>query len=210
MKTTTGVMDMNKTGLAVIVGSVLIAGAGFGVNQMFAGESDPALTAKEAAQIAEECYPGVVEEIELDDKGTRHVYKIELVGPEGGYEVKMDANTGEVLKVEQGKPAMGQGKAENERKDDNRSDLHDADDDREVKSEPVQEKPKKERSRISYEEAKKIALNRFNGTIEEIELDEDDGRLIYEVEIVSGNRDADMEIDAYTGEILFLSVDHDD
>ncbi len=49
--------------------AIVIAGLGFGVNQMFAGEGSPALTVKEAAQKAEESYPGVVREIGLDDKG---------------------------------------------------------------------------------------------------------------------------------------------
>ena len=49
---------MNKTWIAVLVGAVVIAGLGFGVNQIFAGEGGPALTEREAAQKAEERYSG--------------------------------------------------------------------------------------------------------------------------------------------------------
>ncbi|MEC5424680.1 PepSY domain-containing protein [Virgibacillus sp. C22-A2] len=59
-------------------------------------------------------------------------------------------------------------------------------------------------------EAEEIALNSFSGTITEVELDEDDGRLIYEIEIENGNEEAEIDIDAYTGEILVLSIDRDD
>ena len=63
---------------------------------------------------------------------------------------------------------------------------------------------------ISKEQAKKIALSKFNGKFEEIELDKDDGRLKYEIEMKNGNQEAEIEIDAYTGEILFMSTEDDD
>nr|WP_188457013.1 response regulator [Virgibacillus oceani]GGG88899.1 hypothetical protein GCM10011398_38590 [Virgibacillus oceani] len=36
-----------------------------------------------------------------------------------------------------------------------------------------------------------------------------DDRLIYEVEIYSKTKEADMEIDAYTGEIIAIEIDHE-
>lgn len=198
---------MRKTWMAVLVGAVVIAGLGFGVNHIFAGEGGPALTEKEAAQKAEERYPGAVKEIELDDKGTRHVYEIELHGVNGEYEIKMDANTGEILKVEQDKTTKARASKDDGRKDD---DMDDNKDDKGATSQPASEKPAKEQKYIGYEQSKKIALSKFNGKIEEIELDEDDGRKIYEVEIKNGNREAEIEIDAYTGEILVMSVENDD
>ena len=191
---------MNKTWIAVLVGAVVIAGLGFGVNQIFAGEGGPALTEREAAQKAEERYPGTVKEIELDDQGARHVYEIELHGAGGEYEIKMDANTGEILKVEQSQATAA---GEEGRMDDDREN-EGADDQR------ASEAPAKEAKYIGYEQAKKIARSKFNGRIKEIELDEDDGRWIYEVEMKKGKREAELEIDAYTGEILFMSLENDD
>lgn len=43
--------------------------------------------------------------------------------------------------------------------------------------------------------------------ITELELDEDDGRLIYEIEIESVNGEAEIDIDAYTGDIISISID---
>jgi len=191
---------MKKTWIAVLVGAVVISGVGFGVNQMFAGGGGPALTEQEAVQKAEERYPGKVKEIELDDKGNHHVYEIELYGSKGEYEIKMDANTGEILKVEQEKKEANHN---NQQRDDGQ-------DDQGVKNQPAPEKSANKQKPISTEQAKKIALNKFNGKIEEVELDKDDGRLKYEIEIKNGNREAEIEIDAYTGEILFLSTEDDD
>ena len=60
---------------------------------------------------------------------------------------------------------------------------------------------------ISSDQAKKIALNKVNGKIVEFELDEDDGRLIYEIEIKKDGREYNLEIDAYTGKIIEFEID---
>lgn len=60
---------------------------------------------------------------------------------------------------------------------------------------------------IGYTKAKSIALNHA-GLSEneaydmEIELDDEDGTLVYEVEFKSGNMEYDYEIDAASGAIL--------
>ena len=63
---------------------------------------------------------------------------------------------------------------------------------------------------LSQDAAKEIALKEFAGTVVDLELDEDDGRKIYEIEIENGEDEATVEIDAYTGEILVLDIDIDD
>lgn len=62
---------------------------------------------------------------------------------------------------------------------------------------------------IDFEKAKEIALAQFAGTIKELKLDEDDGRLIYEVEMEGVAGEAELDIDAYTGEIISISIDAD-
>lgn len=63
---------------------------------------------------------------------------------------------------------------------------------------------------LSIEEAKQIALTEFEGKVTEIELDEDDGRLMYEVELKNETHEAEIELDARTGEIIELDIEEDD
>lgn len=62
---------------------------------------------------------------------------------------------------------------------------------------------------ISVEEAKKIALKAFPGEIDDIDLDKEDGRLVYEIEIEREDQEAEILIDAYTGEIIIMEIDED-
>lgn len=52
-----------------------------------------------------------------------------------------------------------------------------------------------------------IAQKQFSGTVVEIDLDEDDNRLIYEIEIERGNQEAEIKIDALTGKVLEVDID---
>ena len=68
---------------------------------------------------------------------------------------------------------------------------------------------------IGYAKAKSIALNHA-GVSEskaydmDIELDDEDGTLVYEVEFKSGNMEYDYEIDAASGTILKHEAELDD
>ncbi len=55
---------------------------------------------------------------------------------------------------------------------------------------------------ISSDKAKAIALNRVNGDIIKLELDYDDDQPEYEIKILSGSLNYEIEIDAVTGQIL--------
>lgn len=95
------------------------------------------------------------------------------------------------------------------------------DDQKEVKSDNkavAENKPKTESNKktenkktaIDSNKAVAIAKNQFSGTVTDLELDEDDGRLVYEIEMKNGNEEADFEIDAYTGKILLIDIERDD
>ncbi len=51
----------------------------------------------------------------------------------------------------------------------------------------------------AYEHA---GINQADTTAHESELDEDNGRLIWELEFDAGERDYDYDIDATTGEVI--------
>ncbi|SDO34517.1 PepSY domain-containing protein [Alkalicoccus daliensis] len=63
---------------------------------------------------------------------------------------------------------------------------------------------------ISQEEAAEIALEEFPGEIDDIDLEEQNGRLVFEIEVENdaSDQDADIVIDAYTGEILSVEIDN--
>ena len=65
---------------------------------------------------------------------------------------------------------------------------------------------------ISAEKAKSIALNRApsGSTVVKCQLDRDDGRTIYEVELRNGRMEYDCDIDAVSGQILKWESDYDD
>ena len=77
-------------------------------------------------------------------------------------------------------------------------------------SEPKSKQQQAKKAVIGTDKARSIALAEFSGTIEGIELDDDDDRLIYEVEIADGDNEAEIAIDAYTGEILFMDLEIED
>lgn len=65
-------------------------------------------------------------------------------------------------------------------------------------------------STITAEDAKKTALERApaGSTVTKCELDHDDGRTIYEIELRNGRTEYECEIDASTGKILSWEEDH--
>lgn len=76
-------------------------------------------------------------------------------------------------------------------------------------SETTQEK---ESHFISMKKAEEIALTEVEGTIESVELEKDDGKVKYEIDIRDqhGNDDIDVEIDATTGKVIKVERDDDD
>ncbi|MHA6253030.1 PepSY domain-containing protein [Oceanobacillus sp. CAU 1775] len=138
------------------------------------------LTNEEARQIALAEYPGFVTEFELDYDDGRLLYEMEIKGENVKHEFEMDVETGEIIKYEEERKSDGKYSAIME------ADL------------------------ITMEEAEAIALNEFSGMIKEIELDRDDNRWEYEIKVKDGNKDAEFEIDATTGEIIEFEIEHED
>ncbi len=140
------------------------------------------ISPEEAKKIALKQVNGTIIEEKLDDDDNRLLYEFEILTSDNRkVEVKVDAMNGEVLKLEQ-------------------DDRYDDDDD--------DNKHQNVSTKISLDEAKKLALAEVNGTITEAELDNDDNRLLYEIEILTSNdREAEVKVDATNGKVLKVEID---
>ena len=133
---------------------------------------------------------GTVKEIDLDYEHGVLVYEVEVKYNDVEYDVDVNAATGEVVKF--------------------RSD-HSTDNTSTQKpstSTPSQSQSGSSTAQISYEKAKEIAIAKVGGgTVKEIDLDRENGRLVYEVEVKYNEQEYEIDIDAATGEIVKYKID---
>lgn len=62
---------------------------------------------------------------------------------------------------------------------------------------------------ISADQARAAALARFPGTAEGAELENEDGNLVYSVEVRKDGSEVDVKVDAGNGKILHVETDND-
>ena len=158
---------------------------------------------RDAAAYAAEQYAGttaldsVTAEVDPELDEFPAYYEVELQTQWGEFEYLVDAYTGKVLSGQ--KDLLTAVSASNET------------------TKPTDHKPTPSEAaqEIGHAKAKYIALNHA-GVSEskaydmDIELDEEDGKLVYEVEFKSGGMEYDYEIDAATGTILQQETEQDD
>lgn len=154
---------------------------------------------EKATSIALGIAEGKVTDVELSEDGGRQEYEIEIHTAEYEYDFDIDAFTGEVLEQDRerldkgikGKDAVTQNKANTGQTDN--------------KVGGTAEAPA-----IPADKAKEIALKETDGgTITDFELDSDDGRSYYEIEIAKGNMEYELEINAADGSIIEFKMDDD-
>ncbi|WP_342513427.1 PepSY domain-containing protein [Sporosarcina sp. FSL K6-1522] len=162
------------------IGGVVVAG---NAEKSLAAESKGLLTIEEAKAIAVKSVGGKVTEIELDREKSGAIYEVEVQSEGIEYDLDIDAKTGKVLRTDQ---------------DDRDGD--DRDDDVVVPN----GKPITEVAAIA------IANKQAKGIVTKVELDNEDGRVIYEIEMKDGTYEYDFDIDAVSGEVLKFEKDQDD
>jgi uncharacterized membrane protein YkoI len=129
-------------------------------------------------------------DVELDSDDGRRIYEVDFEVGSKDYEYDIDAYTGKIIKYE--------------------IDEDDDDDKRPSSGGSSQKEPTKPgntQTVIGIEKAKSIAFNHAGVAAADVrdldvELDEDDGRKIYEIDFEVGDREYEYDIDAYTGKIL--------
>lgn len=65
--------------------------------------------------------------------------------------------------------------------------------------------------KITEEEATKAALEKVPGTVKEVELEDEDGTIVYGIEVVSTDgSQQDVKVDAQTGKVVKVEADDEE
>ncbi|WP_144941702.1 PepSY domain-containing protein [Paenibacillus sp. 32O-W] len=209
---------MKKKLAAGILSVVLVTGGAMAVHasvsqaaepQVKAQEQRSMLTEEQAKQIAlnKKHIPGAeVTSVELQQQDNFQYYKVHLERDRLGFDVYLNAYTGNILKVVKYWDGVSYGdpKIDFVKYKDNPDryyNYHYKKDDDVAKMTPS----------LSAEQAAEIVKSQISGAvITEIELDEEDNRLVYEIEVIADYNEADVTIDASTGKVLSIDWDDDD
>lgn len=173
---------MKKRGWAVLAAVVILIGVGWGIKQFLDRDFSPDLSSKEVIRMIEDRYPGRVTQAQLDPEQGQPQYDLKLEATGGIYKIRVDAESGKILEMTQAKE---QG--------------------------PTQEQDTNpNQTQLSRSEVEEIARKQFQGRIKKIDLEREDGRLVYEVVMKSANQEAELEVDAHNGRVLLLSIEEED
>ena len=161
------------------------------------------ITADQARDAALAAYPdATVMEVELDNENGCLVFSVEL---SNSLELKIDAGNGEILYLE-----SGDGDDDEDYEDEGD---HEDEDDQEPSYDCSITVPDPEPEDLSSlalitaEQAQDVAQAAYPGTtVIEVELDNENGCLVYSVELDNG---LELKIDAGNGEILHIESDDD-
>jgi uncharacterized membrane protein YkoI len=168
----------------LVIGGVAIAA---NAEQSLAAAPKGLLTVEEAKAIAVKSVGGNVTGLELDRERSGDIYEVEVKSDGVEYDLDIDAKTGKVLRTD--------------KDDSDDDDWDDIDQDDVVAFDG---------KFISEKAATAIAMKKAKGTVSEIELDDEDGRVIYEIEIKDGAYEYEFDIDAISGEVLKFEKDRRD
>ena len=135
----------------------------------------------EVKKVALQEVNGVVEDIELEKEANKAVYEVDIEKNDIDYDLYIDPYSGEIYSVD-------------------RYDHNDDDDN-------LSNSNQNNKNIISQADATAIAEKAVNGKVVEIEKDEDDGLIKYDVELKTDRGEAEVEIDASTGKVLDVEWD---
>lgn len=213
---------MNKKVILSFVLGAVIAVVGIGIFQSSATSPSPELSAEEVSGLLEAQYSGTVTDIAFSDSNGTYQAELESKGMQ--YAVNVNGDNGEILDLQETGTAptasgeqseQGEAPAEepsgDQKKTDGQANGKDPSEDPEnTENQSGDNQQTSNDGTLSKEEAKAIAQEEFSGTIAEMELDKDDGRMKYEIEIINGEDESQIEIDAYTGEVIVVEIDREE
>lgn len=195
-----------KKGLLIGSTALVLIGGGIAGTSVFAAsdsegddvsqkqlEKKAEISKEEAITISLEEVPGKAVQTELEDEDGKTVYEVDVKAEDGKmWDLEINAGNGDVLQKET---------------DDDGRDEDDGDD--ELSDQEEQNQLKKE-AKITSEESESIALKEVKGDVIDNELDEENGTVVYSLEITDDQGvEHEVEIDAKTGEVLKKEKDDD-
>ncbi|WP_339236688.1 PepSY domain-containing protein [Oceanobacillus sp. FSL W7-1281] len=210
---------MRKNIIWVISGLIVLGIIGLTVYQTNATSSNPDLNTEEISNLVSAQYPGQHTEPELSVENGEPVYQMEVTQNQGVYSLKLNGDTGQVIDltaVEKTAENRQEKETENDtepaKEDENKN--PESNEDTETAEEKTDSNSENQAAEndavISHEEAMEIAKKEFPGEVTDLEMDSDDDILVYEIEIINGEDEATIEINAYTGNIITMEIDLDD
>lgn len=140
--------------------------------------SEEMISPMRAVEIAQGIVDGQLKDIELDTDNGRLIYEVELKIYGDDTEIEVDAITGEVVEA----------------------------DDNLWRSETIGNfKNNQDGAQVTPAEAKRLALEAVGGGyVDDIDLEFEKGQLVYEVEVEYQDDDADVYVDARSGEVIYI------
>ncbi|CAM3851297.1 PepSY domain-containing protein [Alkalicoccus chagannorensis] len=141
------------------------------------------ITAEEAAEAAKTKAEDALDEAELEVDHGRLVYEVELEARGEAHELHVDAYTGDVVTAVE--------------------DLFESEEADPEPSVSATEEAETQDEQLTGRQAADIALNYIGkGYVDDIDLEWEDGLLVYEIEVEHVDDDVDVYVDAYTGDVL--------
>lgn len=144
------------------------------------------ISLEKAREIALNKVNGQIVEYELEKEKNGYKYEFKIHKDNKRYEIEIDAQSGKIVEFKSKTVAKNSSEATPSKT-----------------NKPSENKSSEAGKKvIPIGEAEKIASKKVNGQVVELELEKENGRIIYEVKIHKDGKKYEMEIDAYTGKIL--------
>lgn len=156
------------------------------------------ITKQEAISAALKDVAGKATNTELEDENGTVVYGVSVTDNQGKQQdVKVDAKTGKVLKVEADDKEEGE-KGEKAEKEGKESEAADQQEQQQLAKS----------AKITADESNAIALKEVPGKVTNTELQDENGTVVYGVEITDDQgKSHDVKVDAKTGKVLNVGTD---
>jgi len=186
-----------------------------------------------ANQLALEAVPGKIKSVELEKENGKTYYDFEIIKDNKEYDVHIDAYNGQTLKVkidddarqqnQQGSNANGNASSSSKPTSTPSSSSTPTSKPSSTPSSTStpSSKPSStpsnttapstkpaQKQMITAEKAAELAAKHVQGTVKKIKLEKEDGVRIYEIKLKTDHGKVEVEVDAYTGEILDVDYDN--